>query len=1720
MQTVIDLNDWMAISNAPTNWGPSIGGYTFPFFNCVSQDYYGLLSAADSILRTFSLGTHQQLQISFQVYFVDVWFPTEKFNAKVDGNVVLSAPLNGLGSVNDCNSNSIYDYGEVNFEYMLNPSLLFDHSALTATVKFAIEDIEDDAGGGAYRWAIRNLQINEIDCISKCLTCSGPAAGQCLTCATGYYLWGGSCFLSCPDGTFHTGSYVCNPCDSSCATCSGTATACTGCNAGTYLQESDSTCVACNLPGQFINGLYCSLCDPSCYTCSGTATTCTGCNAGMYLRTTDNACVACNVPKFYIDDPYCKPCHSTCETCDGDLETNCLSCPTTPTQTYFLPSDRSCTACDADGWSPMGTNCVECDSNCKKCSTTSTCTACYSGLYLLLDDHTCVSCTTPGMFQNGVYCSHCDANCATCSGTATTCTGCNAGTYLRDSDKTCVACNVPGQFINGLYCSLCDPSCYTCSGTATTCTGCNAGMYLRTTDNACVACNVPKFYIDDPYCKPCHSTCETCDGDLETNCLSCPTTPTQTYFLPSDRSCTACDADGWSPIGTNCVECNSNCKRCSNTINTCTACYSGLYLLLDDNTCVLCNTPGMFQNGVYCSHCDANCVTCSGTATHCTSCATGLKISSENYSCVNCNVPKYYISGNYCRPCDITCETCDGDSNNHCKSCPTTPTPTYFLSSDRSCTACDADGWSPIGTNCTQCDPNCRRCSNTINTCTACYSGEFLLLDDDTCVLCNTPGMFEDGQLCSHCDTNCVTCEGTAAHCTSCATGLKISSDNYTCVDCDVIHYYINGIYCKLCNSDCETCSGDFATDCLTCPANKYLVFGNHSCTDCVEDGYSPIGPDCVKCADNCLTCIDTDDDKCLTCKSGYFHFSEGSSSTGNCILCDEDGLFQDGITCKKCHTSCKRCTGTGNMNCTDCYSTFFLYATNNSCVECVIDGYFQDGIHCKDCHSTCKTCTGTTEEDCTSCYLSSVYPYFYETNHTCLECDADGYWRDEGDANFYRCKDCHDDCRRCTGPNEDDCSKCWDNKYLMPNNTCMDCNFDNFWKDGENCSPCASTCRICIGALETNCQACHVPSSNQYFITENTSCSNCILNKYYPDGLNCSKCDVSCLTCNGPAGTNCLTCMPGSYLLEDDSTCGTCNPIGYFIDGGNCRKCDSSCLTCLGNLPTNCLTCNSGFYFMPHNSSCSVICSEITGFYIEGFQCLRCDISCADCLYGGTQDCIGCASGYYRNGYDITCVQFCPFPLITDTVNVKCSYVNTLGDFTSYFDSNLGYTTTSTQSRNIPRLIESQAAEMASYISSNVASTGCPECSGHGSCSFDQYYEAQKCNCNKGYSTTNCSLDTNSLSQLNSTAMELLSFIKSQLYGMRLTVNATGTQSYLNGILSVVSNPYLMTNDMATSAIEIVNELVKYDMENKSPTDVFDPAKLQTALQVVDACLTFINKNDCLFSLKSSQKTFNSSLDIINNLGVLQVYGKEAGDDQYVLNSTNLYLGSKRVTSTSNLTIVFGENPPTIAQFSNPGLPAGVSVDLQLQYWKTDLSKCPKYQDSSLPPSITISVNEVDTLKNSSYSTGFSVKLWYPGRSPQNYDACLTGCTPVSDTWNGTTYFICDCASLSVLGAANAFLNVFANSNLAKLMDASALLNYDYISSWAFWLLMFETLWFLVSHLVIHFDIITTLKYKVPKEGEISLKRFRIQGNPIKVVLLAFWVMISLFSPFSYLIS
>ncbi|KAE8301285.1 High cysteine protein [Giardia duodenalis] len=111
-------------------------------------------------------------------------------------------------------------------------------------------------------------------------------------------------------------------------------------------------------------------------------------------------------------------------------------------------------------------------------------------------------------------------------------------------------------------------------------------------------------------------------------------------------------------------------------------------------------------------------------------------------------------------------------------------------------------------------------------------------------------------------------------------------------------------------------------------------------------------------------------------------------------------------------------------------------------------------------------------------------------------------------------------------------------------------------------------------------CATCTKSDSNKGAAT----CTACQAG-YYKDSQACSKCDGTCLTCDGSGQNQCTSCPEGKYL-KGDKTCVTSDQCTSTVypdpESGTCKECstiDQACTTCKYNATVSkpqCTACNN----------------------------------------------------------------------------------------------------------------------------------------------------------------------------------------------------------------------------------------------------------------------------------------------------------------------------------------------------------------------------------------------------------------------------------------------------------------------------------------------------------------------------------------------------------------
>ena len=575
---------------------------------------------------------------------------------------------------------------------------------------------------------------------------------------------------------------------------------------------------------------------------------------------------------------------------------------------------------------------------------------------------------------------------------------------------------------------------------------------------------------------------------------------------------------------------------------------------------------------------------------------------------------------------------------------------------------------------------------------------------------------------------------------------------------------------------------------------------------------------------------------------------------------------------------------------------------------------------------------------------------------------------------------------------------------------------------------------------------------------------------------------------------------------MDGVGTCGGCPVQNYYIQGPKCMKCHPTCLQCSGSSATNCTACASPNILMPLNKSCTSC--NFDKFYKSGSSCLPCDEACLSCVGPSDQLCSKCASGYYRNPFDMTCISSCPDPLSEDSSTMDCAIPDSdpvyySNDFQIAFDAGTLKVHESMRTQRIQAV-----TELLLNFESQKSGSGCPTCSSQGSCNYFSDYKSEKCVCNDGFNGTNCFLTSYQASSLQLATTNIFNYISSQASLLDLKTNTNDMTAYLDSMLRLVSSSFT-TDAEVENAFNVIQKIVVQGLSSRGANDQFDPSKLQKILQIYDACLQYVNSQDCNIEKQVSQDIYNASVALFNNLSILQLNGKTINNTQSILNSTHIDLGSIRMQGSVGANLSFG-TPPTIAQFAPQiELDPRIILDVHVAHWKTDLANCPNDRNSSKPPLLLVTINDMNSALSSQYSGNFSARLFYPVEAGQKYAGCENSCNPSSIILGVLSYFECFCSSVSSLNSSLVLFKLFAESNFWKLLKWSALANYDYLHSWAFWMLFALFCWYLLSLLAINLRIISPLSYKIPPGTtlNVTLKNFKIDAPLIKILSKALFV-------------
>lgn len=136
-------------------------------------------------------------------------------------------------------------------------------------------------------------------------------------------------------------------------------------------------------------------------------------------------------------------------------------------------------------------------------------------------------------------------------------------------------------------------------------------------------------------------------------------------------------------------------------------------------------------------------------------------------------------------------------------------------------------------------------------------------------------------------------------------------------------------------------------------------------------------------------------------------------------------------------------------------------------------------------------------------------------------------------------CERCHESCRGCSGPNENQCIYCNPGVTFDPLTGTCKCTIVGQSMVNGYCESCHNTCLGCSGPLPIDCTSCTAPQALSPL--DNTCSESCPLRNYNELGI-CVDCHESCLKCSGTTANHCLHCLYYDSFLNEDLKCIPCD--------------------------------------------------------------------------------------------------------------------------------------------------------------------------------------------------------------------------------------------------------------------------------------------------------------------------------------------------------------------------------------------------------------------------------------------------------------------------------------------------------------------------------------------------------------------------------------------------
>ena len=1058
----------------------------------------------------------------------------------------------------------------------------------------------------------------------KCIECDGeycdkcPNGDKCTKCQDGYVLQNGVCKLNC-DLHYVERYGECIECtENNCAICDNmNLDICKRCEKPFVLFDNHClpSCPEGSYPVDLINGFVCNICPEKCASCIKDDE-CGKCKNPYYLK--DGKCVE-NCETHYVPiDGVCTKCsQNSCLECSESDTAQCYSCE----DGYYLNNEHHCVDDCGDGYYPSNRKCISCgDDKCITCKEQNKCQKCAEGSVLYKGK--CIEFCVVGTYEQDRECLPCVDNdkCKRCYPLSPDkCKECQIG-YLNDTK--CVDKCEEGTYPDELTktCKKCSKGCKNCKDDQT-CYNCEEGLFLDTVDKTCNdKCKSYQVAVNG-ICKDCtQKYCISCDPNDISKCLQC-----NPELFNYKGLCVSQCPDGTFEKGNECIDCEENCKHCTDE-KTCTECVDDKveynYDCYDKCMENYANVNGHCKKCLVdkCKNCDPN------NLGKCNVCEDGYL--NDNGNCIKtCGPTKYYNDDTKrCEDCLEGCEKCTNP--NTCQRC---IEPLLLDQENTECTYFCRETFYAAKKeeppHCEKCEnTNCKACCPSIPIhCLQCPDGWFLINDESGLNDCVKPcptgyiGNTATGK-CQKCAEGCSACQETPETCTSCEPGYKLISGNrcVQIVECKEGEVERDGVCIKCKDSYCVKCDSLNVNKCLLC--DEAHILNDDECLPSCPKGMFEVEIEgrrtCKKCDGVCESC--TNLESCDKCTENYY-FIEG---TKICTICQPPSMVI-GNECVNCKSpGCAVCKEGEPSKCRICEDKLVLFG--EQCYSDCKEGFYKDNGKCVPCDVNCNMCSSI--DQCTKC-VEGTFLYQGKCVLTC----PDGTVGIDGVCN----KCAQDDCIKC--PNSVDvCSEC---KTILYNGKCIDSCPEGTVQYGKACVKCSENCLKCD---LTQCIKC----TKGLYLKENICVEECGDGFHTKDDRVCVECSTkNCEQCGDD--DVCKVCKTGFYLNDENECINPC-PNGYFGDDetGTCEKCPIGCAYCKSH--DECIKCNDGYSF--YEGVCIKPCPPKTTSVVQ--QCTPCDQPlCAECAPGDPKNCIKCED-YIYNG---VCFEDCPDGTYTNVLTKEC---------------------------------------------------------------------------------------------------------------------------------------------------------------------------------------------------------------------------------------------------------------------------------------------------------------------------------------------------------------------------------------------------------------------------------------------------------------------------------